>query len=85
MEWTSLAVLAAVVAILGFLWRMSADVRAMHRDMARDLRALAERVAAVEAKVSTALGLMRRANGEDSAPAERSTSPPRPETVGQAR
>ena len=61
--------IVAALAIIGFIWSLSRDVRALHRCMERDLWALSDRVSRIEGQVSTMLGMLRRANGEDSDPA----------------
>jgi len=46
MDWSSetVAVVALLIGVLGFLWRLQADVRGLDRDM----RGLSDRVARVE-------------------------------------
>ena len=70
------ASVVAAVALVAFLWSLSRYVRTMHRCTdapmhrctERELRKLAERVAAVEAQVSTMFAMLYRGNGEDPDP-----------------
>ena len=60
--------ITAAGGVVAFLWSLSRDIRAMHRCVERDLRALSDRVSMIEGKLSTLLGMLRRDDGKDSDP-----------------